>query len=55
MTVPNLEALATPKRRAEYAATVDKWLYAHDTLVEAEIATTEANIDAFETLLEQDA
>lgn len=50
-----VQDLATAENVAAYNATMDKWVFAHDTLDAAGIPSTAANIDALETLLEQAA
>ena len=51
----NINDLVTPENVEAYNATMDKWVFAHDTLDAEGIPSTEANIDALETLLEQAA
>lgn len=47
-----IRALVTTESAEAYHATADKWLFAHNELDAAGIPSTEANIDALETALE---
>lgn len=51
----NINDLVTPENVEAYNATIDKWVFAHDTLDAEGIPSTAANINLFETLLEQAA
>ncbi len=48
----SIRDLVTTENAEAYHATADKWLFAHDALDAAGIPSTEANIDALETALE---
>lgn len=47
-----IRQLVTTANVDAYHATADKWLFAHDLLDAEGIPSTEANIDALETALE---
>lgn len=50
-----IREIVTPENVAAYHDTMDKWVFAHDKLDAYSIPSTEANIDALETLLEEAA
>jgi hypothetical protein len=47
-----IKHLVTTANVDAYHATTDKWLFAHDLLDANEIPSTDANIDALETALD---